>query len=167
VQVLSTQDYLKKVAFVRDSDMRTLQTDIDRVGELHARALDGSDPNAQRQLDALVGETQLKNTRIRDQLRTLKNDAERTSDPAARALKVRQFKVLNDEFKKQVEGYLQKEQQYKENYRRQIERQYRIVNPDATNEEIQQAADADWGNEGIFQTAVSRPCPIPRQVSSH
>jgi syntaxin 1B/2/3 len=154
-QVLSQQDFLKKVAYVRDNDMRTLQHDIDRVGELHARALDGSDPNAQRQLDALVNETQLKNTRIRDQLRTLKNDVEKTTDPGARGLKARQFKVLNDEFKKQVEGYLQKEQQYKENYRRQIARQYRIVNPEASDDEVRQAADADWGNEGIFQTAVS------------
>merc|ERR1711939_421175 len=35
-----------------------------------------------------------------------------------------------------------------------IARQYRIVNPEATDSEVQEAADADWGNEGVFQTAL-------------
>ncbi|KAJ9156297.1 Syntaxin-like protein psy1 [Pleurostoma richardsiae] len=150
--VLTQQDFLARVSHVRN-EIRSLTADVQQIAGLHQRALAGSDPAAQQQLDALVASTQLKNTSIRDQLRTLQHDAERTTDGSA-GLKQRQFSALNNDFKKELQGYLQEEQQYKERYRDQIARQYRIVNPDATEEQVREAADQDWGNEGIFQTAL-------------
>lgn len=149
---LSQQDFLSRVAHVR-SEMNSLTADIQQIASLHQRSLGSSDQSATRQLDALVAQTQLKNTSIRDQIRSLKQDVERTTD-GSRGLKSTQFKSLNNDFKSKVQSYLQEEQQYRERYREQIGRQYRIVNPDATEEEVRQAADADWGNEGIFQSAV-------------
>ena len=154
VHVPSQQDFLSRVSHVR-SEIRSLTADVQQIAGLHQRALAGSDPQAQQQLDGLVASTQLKNTSIRDQIRSLKADVERTTDGSA-GLKKRQFDALNNDFKKELQGYLQEEQQYKERYRDQIARQYRIVNPDATETEVREAADRDWGNEGIFQTAVSR-----------
>lgn len=46
------------------------------------------------------------------------------------------------------------EANYEKRYREQIARQYRIVNPDATDAEVHEASQADWGNEGVFQTAL-------------
>ncbi|EOO02623.1 putative snare domain-containing protein [Phaeoacremonium minimum UCRPA7] len=152
VHVLSQQDFLSRVSHVR-SEIRSLTADVQQIAGLHQRALAGSDPQAQQQLDGLVASTQLKNTSIRDQIRSLKADVERTTDGSA-GLKKRQFDALNNDFKKELQGYLQEEQQYKERYRDQIARQYRIVNPDATETEVREAADRDWGNEGIFQTAL-------------
>ena len=57
-------------------------------------------------------------------------------------------------FKRELENYQQEESEYRLRYREQIARQYRIVNPDATDSEVNEAANADWGDEGVFQTAV-------------
>jgi syntaxin 1B/2/3 len=150
--VLSQQDYLARVQHARN-EIRSLTADIQSIAGLHQRALTGSDPAAQAQLDNLVQNTQLKNTSIRNQIHNLKADADRTAD-GTKGLKTRQFDALNNDFKKELQSYLHEEQQYKERYRDQIARQYRIVNPEASEDEVRQAADQDWGNEGVFQQAV-------------
>ncbi|ROV93767.1 hypothetical protein VSDG_07007 [Cytospora chrysosperma] len=149
---LSQQDFLQRVSHVRN-EIRSLTTDVHGIASLHHAALGGSDDTAQRKLDNLVASTQLKNTSIRDQIRSLKADVERTTDGSA-GMKKRQFEALNGDFKKELQNYLQEEQQYRDRYRDQIARQYRIVNPEATEEEVREAADTDWGNEGVFQTAL-------------
>lgn len=153
-QVLTQQDFLSRVSHVRN-EIRSLTADVQRIGSLHQQALGGSDEHAQRRLDDLVAQTQLKNTSIRDQIKSLQRDAEKTTDGSA-SMKKRQWEALNGDFKKELQNYLQEESQFRERYRDQIARQYRIVNPDATEDEIRQASDMDWGNEGVFQTAVSR-----------
>ena len=155
---LSSQDFLSRVSHVRNQ-IRSLTTDVQSIAGLHQRALGNNDPGAASQLDALVQATQLKNTSIRDGLRALRADAERTTD-SSRSMKGRQLETLNNDFKKELQGYLQEEQQYRERYREQISRQYRIVNPEASEDEVRRAADADWGNEGIFQQAVYHPSPL-------
>ena len=150
--VLTQQEYLSRVSAIR-GEIQTLTNSVHQVAQLHQRALTSSDGSAQRQLEQLISETQLLNTSIRDQIRQIKGDAERTTDGTFN-LKKRQFETLNKEYKAEIQKFIQEEQQYKERYREQIARQYRIVNPEANEDEVRQAADADWGNEGIFQTAV-------------
>ncbi|KAM7184288.1 syntaxin-like protein psy1 [Naviculisporaceae sp. PSN 640] len=149
---LSQQEYLSRVSDIR-GQIQTLTNSVHQVAQLHQRALTSSDGSAQRQLEQLVGETQLLNTSIRDQIKQLKADTERTTDGSFN-LKKRQFESLNKDYKAEIQKFIQEEQQYKERYREQIARQYRIVNPEASEDEVRQAADADWGNEGIFQTAL-------------
>ena len=151
--VMTQQEYLTQVSNVR-GEIRSLTTSVQTIGGLHQRSLGGNDPSAGQQLEQLVAETQVKNTQIRNQLRLLQRDCERTSD-STHALKKRQFETLNNDFKRELQGYMNEEKVYRDRYREQISRQYLIVNPDATQEELNQAADADWGNEGIFKTAVS------------
>lgn len=151
-QVLTQQDFLSRVSHVRN-EIRSLTADVQRIGSLHQQAL-GGDETAQHRLDDLVAQTQLKNTSIRDQIKFLQRDAEKTTDGSA-SMKKRQWEALNGDFKKELQNFLEEESQFRARYRDQIARQYRIVNPDATDDEVKQASDMDWGNEGVFQTAVS------------
>ncbi|KXX80026.1 Syntaxin-like protein psy1 [Madurella mycetomatis] len=150
--VLTQAEFLSRVKAIRN-DIQSLTTDIRNIATLHQQALASSDGAAQHQLDDLVHATQIKNTSIRSQIQALKADTERTTDNSF-GIKKRQFETLNGDFRDTIQRFLQEEQQYKERYREQIARQYRIVNPDATDDEVQQAADADWGNEGVFQSAL-------------
>jgi syntaxin 1B/2/3 len=150
--VLSQPEFLQRVSAIRQ-DIESLKTSISNIATLHQQTLASSDNGARQQLDDLVAATQLKNTSIRSQIQQLKADTERTTDSSF-AIKKRQFENLNDDFRNTIQTFLEEEQQYKQRYREQIARQYRIVNPEATDEQVQQAADADWGDEGIFQTAV-------------
>ena len=91
------------------------------------------------------------NTSIKDQIKFLEIDAARSKDNQVKSTQINQLKTS---FSKQLQEYRQEEANYEKRYREQIARQYRIVNPEASESEIQEAANADWGNEGVFQTAV-------------
>ncbi|KAL2023780.1 hypothetical protein VTK56DRAFT_1047 [Thermocarpiscus australiensis] len=150
--VLSQTEFLQRVSAIRQ-EIQSLTTNMQNIATLHQQALASTDNAAQRQLDALTEATRLKNTSIRSQIQQLRADTERTTDGSF-GLKKRQFESLNNEFKDMINRFLQEEQEYKERYREQIGRHYRIVNPDATEPQVQEAMDADWGDESIFQSAL-------------
>ena len=163
--VLSQTAFLQRVSAIR-ADIQGLTTAIQNIATLHQQTLASSDNAARQQLDDQVAATQLRNTSIRSQIQQLKADTERTQDGSF-GIKKRQFDSLNGDFRATIQRFLAEEQQYKERYREQIARQYRIVNPDATDEQVQQAADADWGDEGIFQSAVCFPPPFYFPLANH
>jgi len=151
--VLSQQDFLARVDFAK-SEIRTLSGNIQEIASLHQRALSSPDSNSSAQLEDLVTQTQLKNTQIRDQIKYLEGDAVKTQD-GSKSVKARQAKQLKGEFEKTLKDYQQEEVAYRQRYQDQIKRQYRIVNPEASESEVQEASQLDWGSEGVFQTAVS------------
>lgn len=158
--LLSQQDFLSRVSQLRD-EIRSLSTDVNRTSQLQQAALSGADDTnaaAHRRLDDSTAATQAKITAIRDQLRALKADVEATPRQASGAeTKKIQWEVLNKDFQKELQAYLAEERSFRQRYRDQIARQYRIVNPNAGEEEVRRAAEMDWGNEGVFQSAVGLP----------
>jgi syntaxin 1B/2/3 len=151
--VLTQQDFLARVDYAK-TEIRTLSSNIQEIASLHQRALSSPDSNSSAQLENLVTQTQLKNTQIRDQIKYLEADAAKTQD-GTKSVKARQAKNLKSEFEKSLKDYQQEEVQYRQRYREQIARQYKIVNPEATDQEVSEASNMDWGSEGVFQTAVS------------
>jgi syntaxin 1B/2/3 len=147
---MSNPDFLARVEAVRN-EIRTLTGNISEVATIHQRVLGNPDPAASRQLESIVASTQILNTKIKDQIKQLEMDAARSG---RNQTKDSQIRTLKSNFKSQLEEYQKEEMGYRTRYREQIERQYRIVNPEATDAEVREAADADWGDEGVFQTAV-------------
>jgi syntaxin 1B/2/3 len=152
---LSQNEFLSRVQRLRD-DIRGLTNDVDYIGQLHQRTLSSTDSNANQELEHYVSQTQIRNTAIKDGVKGLERDLAKTPDTdPSRKTKSTQLESLKTFFKSELDKYQSIERDYRQRYREQIARQYRIVNPDASEEEVQQAAEADWGNEGVFQTAVS------------
>ncbi|TAQ90083.1 hypothetical protein B7494_g1622 [Chlorociboria aeruginascens] len=149
---LSQQDFLERVDLAK-GEIRTLSSNISQVATLHQRALSAPDSNSSAQLENLVTQTQLKNTQIRDQIKFLEADALKTKD-GSKGVKARQAKQLKGEFEKALRDYQEEELNYRQQYRAQIARQYLIVNPDASEAEVEDASNQDWGSEGVFQTAL-------------
>ena len=157
---LTQQNFLERVDFAK-SEIRSLSTNIHDIAALHQRALSSPDNRTSSDLENLVSQTQLKNTQIRDQIKFLELDAVKTED-GTKGVKTRQAKQLKSDFEKALKDYQGEEVQYRARYREQIARQYRIVNPEASEQEVSEASEMDWGSEGVFQTAVSTPIsPIP------
>jgi syntaxin 1B/2/3 len=150
--VLTQQNFLERVDFAK-AEIRTLSSNVQEIASLHQRALSSPDSNSSAQLESLVTQTQLKNTQIRDQIKFLEADALKTQD-GTKGVKSRQAKQLKSEFEKSLKDYQQEEVGYRQRYREQIARQYRIVNPEASETEVNEAAELDWGSEGVFQTAL-------------
>lgn len=151
--LLSQPAFLERVDYAR-GEIRSLSSNIQEIASFHQRALSSPDSNSSAQLENLVTQTQLKNTHIRDQIKFLELDAVKTQD-GTKSIKARQAKQLKADFEKALEDYRQEELSYRQRYRDQIARQYRIVNPEASEQEVEEASQMDWGSEGVFQTAVS------------
>ncbi len=153
VATLSQQDFLSRIQFLRN-EIGNLRTSVEAIASLHQRSLAEADGGlSAQQLERIVADTQTLNAGIRDQLKFLANDAHKTSD-GSRGLKERQVNTIKTEFESELRNYQAEESSFRQRYRDQIARQYRIVNPEASEDEVRQATEADWGNEGVFQTAV-------------
>jgi len=150
--VLTQQAFLDRVDLAK-SEIRSLSSNISQIATLHQRALSSPDSSSTASLENIVTQTQLKNTQIRDQIKYLEADAIKTQD-GTKNIKSTQAKKLKTEFENQLQQYREEELNYRNEYRRQIGRQYRIVNPEATEAEVEEASQMDWGSEGVFQTAV-------------
>lgn len=155
--VMSNQDFLSRVEAAK-ADIRTLTTHVGQIASAHQRTLSSPDASSNNSLENTVTQTQVLNTSIKDQIKFLERDATRSK---GNGIKDTQIKQLKTSFTKQLQEYRVEEAQYEKRYREQIARQYRIVNPEASEGEVQEAANADWGNEGVFQTAVSPNPHIP------
>ncbi|KAI0024169.1 t-SNARE [Xylariomycetidae sp. FL0641] len=152
-EVLPVQEFLNRIGFLRN-EIGTLSNNVNAVASLHQRSLAEADGGlSAQQLERIVAETQSLNSGIRDQLKFLANDAHRTTD-GSRGTKEKQVNALKEQFEKELRAYQSEERDFRARYRDQIARQYRIVNPEASEQEVQQATEADWGNEGVFQTAL-------------
>lgn len=148
---MSNQAFLTRVDAVK-SEINNLTQQVSSIAAIHQRVFSSPDSNASAQLESVTTQTQVLNERIKDEIRALEVDAKRSGSNATKDTQVRSLK---NSFKQQLEYFRKEELEYSAKYRDQIKRQYKIVNPDATEDEVQEAADADWGNEGVFQTAVS------------
>lgn len=153
-QTLSQQEFLDRVQSLRN-DIKNLTADIDYIAQLHQRTLSSTDGQANAQLEQYVSQTQIRNTAIKDGIKGLERDLARTTD-GSRNTKNTQLQSLKTFFTAELDKYQAIELDYRHRYQEQIARQYRIVNPDASEQEVQEAAQADWGSEGVFQTAVCR-----------
>lgn len=151
VPTLSNQDFLARVEGVR-TEIRQLTGNVAEIGSVHQRVLSSPDNSSSAQLENLVAQTQVLNTRIKDQIKFLETD---TVKSGKNKTKESQVRTLKQNFRNQLEDYQKEEVTYRQRYREQIARQYKIVNPEASESEVHEAADADWNNEGVFQTAVS------------
>ncbi|KAF2154821.1 t-SNARE [Myriangium duriaei CBS 260.36] len=149
-QPLSNSDFLARVESAKTSIL-TLTSQISTIASLHQRSLSSTSASSSA-LEAQTAETQVLTTSIRDQIKFLETDAARSGE--SNKLKSAQVGQLKSSFKRQLEEFRSAEVDYERKYREQIARQYRIVNPEASEEEVREAADANWGDEGVFQTAL-------------
>ncbi len=148
-------DFLASVDDIRQN-ISQLISNITQIGTLHQRAVTGPDVTSTSALESTVTQTQILNTQIRDRIKALELDAVRTPSASPdKKTKQGQVKRLKAGFERELESYRQEERTYQQRYREKIARQYRIVNPEASEAEVDEARNADWGDEGVFQTAVS------------
>ncbi|KAK8069123.1 hypothetical protein PG994_005739 [Apiospora phragmitis] len=150
---LSQNDFLQRVGHLRN-ELTSFQKNVQAISSMHARALDEADNGmSAQQVERLTVETRALIQGIRDQLKFLAQDAANTQD-GSKTTKNNQVNTIKNNFQNELHAYQDAENAYRQRYREQIARQYRIVNPNATEQEVQEAASTDWGNEGVFQTAL-------------
>ncbi|KAJ6199999.1 t-SNARE [Bipolaris maydis] len=146
-----SQDYF--FAHIRGAKVRIgqLNSDIKAIASIHQRMLSSPDNRSRAELEEIVTNTQIRNTQIMDKINSLERDAVR--DPNGK-IKRSQVESLKRTFKSQLEDLQKEEANYSKRYREDIGRQYRIINPDATDAEVEEMVSSDLGDEGIFTQAL-------------
>lgn len=147
---LNQQDFLQRIDGTK-TRIGQLTQDIGAISSIHQRMLSSPDNRSSAELESIVSQTQIRNTQIKDEIKFLERDAAR--DPS-NSFKRTQVESLKRTFKSQLEDFQREEADYSKRYREAIARQYRVINPEATEAEVQEAANADWGDEGIFTQAL-------------
>ena len=148
---LSREDFLARIEGAKQR-IGQLTADIQAIASVHQRMLASPDNRSTAELESIVTNTQIRNTQIKDEIKFLERDVLRDGNNPT---KKTQVDALKRTFKSQLEDFQKEEADYSKRYREAVGRQYRIINPDATDAEVEEIANADLGDEGIFTQAVS------------
>jgi syntaxin 1B/2/3 len=149
-QPLPRDDFFARIEGAKQR-IGQLTSDIQAIASVHQRMLSSPDNRSTAELESIVTNTQIRNTQIKDEIKFLERDAVR--DPNDK-MKRTQVEALKKTFKTQLEDFQKEEAEYSRRYREAVGRQYRIINPDATDAEVNEIANSDLGDEGIFTQAL-------------
>ncbi|KXJ91280.1 t-SNARE [Microdochium bolleyi] len=130
----------------------TIDQNLNQLKMLQQRSLDEADSsgasNTSRQLNGLSADTMAQYRTLTDQVRKIK------SSPDAQQPKFRaQVGNVDRRLKSAIQAYQQVESQYRKRTQDQMARQYRIVRPDASEDEVRAAVEDQTGGQ-VFQQAL-------------
>lgn len=134
------------------ASLEMLEPQIREGGRLRRICLDQKNDNLLTALERNEEATQLEFDNIEKKIDRLEKGTESAydKDTAKKKQIVRQRKTLSDH----RVNYRQMKKYYNQQKRAQDIRQFQIVYPGATDAQLQEAADTDWGNGGVFKAAV-------------
>lgn len=129
----------------------TIDRNLEQLRTLQQRSLDDADSsassNTNRQLDRLSSETMAQYRSLTERVRQLK------SKPENQQRFGQQVRRVDTRLKDAIRAYQQVESGFRKKTEEQMARQYRIVRPDATEEEVRAAVEDQTGGQ-VFQQAL-------------
>ncbi|KZT60452.1 t-SNARE [Calocera cornea HHB12733] len=145
--------FYAEIASLQDS-IKTLEGNVNRISDLHNRSLNNMDEAVAerntRDLAALVQETSRLSNDLKKRIKKQEAEAGRSGNAMVRR---QQIAATKARFIELIQNYQGVEQQFRSKYKQRMERQFRIVKPDATPEEVRAVVDNDQG-EQIFSQAL-------------
>ncbi|ORY73230.1 t-SNARE [Leucosporidium creatinivorum] len=150
--------FFAEVESIQD-EIKQLHNNVNQVSDLHSRRLattnDAQQHESASYLTELTQATSALTNSIRNRITKLNEQNKRSpaGDPDFNTRKL-QIGGLQNAFKRGLEEYNLVEKKSREKYRQRMERQIRIVKPDATQEEIKAAFDDSQGGQQIFSQAL-------------
>jgi len=127
---------------------------VSRVSEMHSSSLNAVGDSGQQNLQLLddqVIKTRDLGNQIKKRIEALKRQP---SPPGQQKARGDQVKVVGNKFVSALQRYTQVEKEYRQKQRQRVERQLKIVRPDASPEEIAAAADDPQGGSQVFADAL-------------
>lgn len=135
-----------------DNGINEVEHNLEKLRMLQQRSLDDADSSSasavNRQLDSLSTDTMALYRGLTERVRTLK------SKPPQQIAQYRgQVERIDRRLKSAIQQYQQIESQFRKRTQDQMKRQYRIVRPDASEEEVRAVVD-DTNNNQVFAQAL-------------
>ncbi|KAL9042498.1 MAG: hypothetical protein Q9214_003760, partial [Letrouitia sp. 1 TL-2023] len=135
-----------------DRGIDTIERNLERLRFLQQRSIDDVDASqntsTNRELDALSSETMTLYRNFTQRIKTLKGMRE-SGDPRNKP----QVGKVDRKLKRAINEYQQAETEFRHKLSAQMERQYRIVRPDASDAEVREAIE-DTSNNQVFSQAL-------------
>lgn len=144
-----------------DRGIESIQKNLDRLRFLQERAI--NDPDASqgtatnRELDSLSAETMTLYRNFGSRIKAIKQQRE-SGEPRNRP----QVGLVDRKLRQAINEYQQVERDFRHKLAAQMERQYRIVRPEASDAEVREAVE-DTSNNQVFSQAVSSLVPARSQ----
>ncbi|KAJ7194840.1 syntaxin-like protein [Mycena pura] len=148
------QAFRAEASAVQDA-LAAFGADVARVGALNNRALDtigDESAAAKAELDALVDRTMARSTALKERIKRLQGAVMSGRGKQEREMRQNQIRT---KFTEALQAYRQVEHDYRAKSRQRVERQYRIVEPNATQQEISEAITNGGGNQVFMQALTS------------
>ncbi len=135
-----------------DRGIETIERNLHQLRSLQRRAIDDPDASqntqTNRELDALTSETMTLYRNFTKRLQMIKS--QKASGEPRNAPTVGR---IDRKLKNAINQYQQAESEFRRAVSAQMERQYRIVRPDASEQEVREAVE-DTSNNQVFSQAV-------------
>jgi syntaxin 1B/2/3 len=135
-----------------DRGIDTVEQNLEQLRMIQQRTLDDADSSgssaASRQLDSLSADTMSLYRELTERVRTVKSSPEASS-----AKNNPHVTRIDRRLKAAITQYQQVESQFRKRTQDQMARQYRIVRPDASEQEIQAAVEDTTGGQ-VFSQAM-------------
>lgn len=149
----SMSAFYTEISSIQDS-LRQFNDNVARIGELHSRSLNNMDDvAAQRnasQLDDMIEETSALSTTLKRRIKSLEKQGGAGRDGQIRK---QQTALVKSKFVEAIQNYQTVEQQYRTKYKQRMERQFKIVKPDASPDEVRAVVNDEQGGQ-IFSQAL-------------
>jgi len=138
-----------------DRGINEVENYIDQIDNLHRRLLSDADPARE---NAIRSEAEELASRTKDLYRNLidRMKSIKQSPDAGSTRNAPQIGKVERRLRAAITSYQQVQRNFQKGLEAQMARQYRIVRPDATDAEVQEAV-RDSSNQQIFSQAVSDP----------
>lgn len=137
-----------------DRGIDSIERNLERLRFLQTRAIDDPDASqgtqTNREIDALGSETMTLYRNFGARIKAIKQQRE-SGEPRNKP----QVGKVDRKLKSAINDYQQVESDFRKKLSEQMARQYRIVKPEATDEEVR-AAIEDTSNNQVFSQAVNK-----------
>ncbi|KAI9230959.1 MAG: t-SNARE [Piptocephalis tieghemiana] len=145
----SMDGFFEEVNYIQDSIER-MASDVDRIERLHELQLvnvnDNRGDEHAEELDHLVSDTSRLIQKVKGHLKAIEIANQKVPASSGDAqIRRGQHASLKKKFLDLAKRYQRVEQSYRNRVRQRMERQYRVVKPNATQAEIDEALDANSG----------------------
>ncbi|CAE6460399.1 unnamed protein product [Rhizoctonia solani] len=146
--------FYTEISSIQDQ-IRTYNDTVQRIADLHSRSLNQADEAAAQrnasQLEQLQDDVSSLSSQLQRRIKDLMSKSLPGRDGQIRA---QQTNLVNAKFVEAIQNYQVVERDYRSKSKQRVERQFKIVKPDATPEEISAAVNDDSGNGQIFSQAL-------------
>ncbi|KAH7340815.1 t-SNARE [Rhizoctonia solani] len=146
--------FYTEISSIQDQ-IRTYNDTVQRISDLHNRSMNQTDEAAAQrntsQLEQLQDDVSSLSSQLQRRIKDLMSKSLPGRDGQIRA---QQTNLVNAKFVEAIQNYQVVERDYRAKSKQRVERQFKIVKPDATPEEVKAAVNDDSGNGQIFSQAL-------------